>query len=143
MVINAAMFQSISLVVGILSLHLIHKEAPERVPKFIRILAFTYPAKAFGMGNLVPKEVNKDANINKIHAAEDETTVKANEPPVHIDVAVESLLKELRIITRKIEEKEEESLISSEWKLLAKLVDRVLFCICLFSFILLIIVNLT
>ena len=142
MVINAAMLQSISLVVGILSLHLIHKEAPERVPKFIRVLAFTCLAKAFGMGKLVPKDVNKDSCTNKIHAVENITIDKTSDQP-KCDESVELLLKEIRIITQKIEENEEESVISSEWKLLAKLVDRVLFCICLVSFVILIIANLS
>ena len=121
-----------------MSIHLIHKESTERVPKIIRCIAFGCLAKVFGMKHLVPArtyDIKPVASQRKtITSHENKDDFEKN--PSSVDILV-SLLDEMRIITRKINGNDEECQAALEWKLLAKLLDRVLFYICLISFIIL------
>ena len=135
-VINAKLLQSISLIGGIISIHLIHKESSKPVPKFIRLFALNGLAKFFGLEKSVPQKINqiRPDDTNPKTAESNEKTDNRNSS-LNVDNILVNVLEEIKGIKGKMEERDEESVIASEWKLLAKLLDRVLFYICLISFI--------
>ena len=131
------MMSTISLIVTIITINISFRKSPVRIPRFIRITALRGLAKLLLGRKVAPCEDELNATNNGAERMQQNLTTKELDiPNAHQKIKpkesemnedMSAILRELKIITRHLREKEKEDEISSEWKLLSKVIDRLLF----------------
>ena len=126
---------TVSLLGAVVSIYFSTSDFPSRVPQFVRRVAFQNLAKMICMDTTASKEENRlqcqelplCKNVEIVHQVEE---TRCNET---VDVLL-SIQNAMKSIEKKLSDKEKDSLIMLEWKLLSKVIDRILFFFCLIIF---------
>ena len=129
---------TISLISAILTVNLDNMSDVMRIPRLVRTVAFKYLARVFCLTKEVPGADDWACSVAKVHPQNSNstdvtslTTVVDATTKTPLGTELHELLVELRKITSYIDEKESVARKCDEWKLLAKVIDRCLFWICL------------
>ena len=121
---------SISIIVSICTVIIDSHSSATRLPRWLRFIAFTFLARLFCLSSEVP-EVTEESivkpNVSEKNAL---TGIKNELSPMEEDI--KNILQELNVITNFMREQKVENSISEEWKLFAKIIDRLMFWLCLF-----------
>lgn len=131
----------ISLLTSMISVYISNKGAEHPVPRIIRLLFLTKLARILCV-------------TSQDHVTAPSTNQVATEPEVisitrpnskeklrkEMERSENGVLTELQKITSYMEKKEEEEAVTEEWKLLAKVIDRLLFWLFTLAFVIFIIV---
>ena len=137
LVVLVMVLSAISLIGAILCIHLTFKQTPTRVPRFIRVVAFHGLAKVLLLAKVVPDDETHTEKID--HGGKPGMEQEVDSTESDLKMGMELVVKELRFITQQMRLRDEEDARSSEWKLLAKIVDRLLFWICFIASLIVII----
>lgn len=136
---------TISVVTSMLTTYLHFKGSATRAPQFIRFIAFKVLAQIVFLSEEV-KSVQESLTSTKINAelvnqSQKEPEMKRNDAIKPIsNPELKAILDRLIMISELMKSQKSDEAVMDEWKLLAKIVDRVFFWISLIVLIVIIIV---
>ena len=126
---------TISVVSSMLTTYLHFKGSAVRAPKWLRKLSFKILAKIVFLtceANIMLDNADEDIvksfnnDVNKFNAAEGlETKLKLDKEKTSTELG--AILKELMMIRKCMQDQKDEEIVMNEWKLLAKILDRMFF----------------
>ena len=119
---------TLSLLGAMLSTYFNYKSASTPIPSTLRLFVFNGLAKFFF---IKPTAYQNDIEKSKLMNLDDTD----EDCPLSKNSELRAIVKELKLITTILAEKEKEDLVLSEWKLLAKIVDRFLFLVAVIIFL--------
>ena len=119
---------TLSLLGAMLSTYFNYKSASTPIPSALRLFVFNGLAKFFFIKPIAHQnDMEKSKPMNRDDTTEDCPLIK--------DTELRAIVNELKLITNSLAEKGNDDLVLSEWKLLAKIVDRFLFLVAVIIFL--------
>ena len=124
MVMFVMVMATVSLLVGMLAVYIDGQCSDVTMPGWLRVVV-----RKFAQLYRLPGA--NQAPVRSVHASAVELTVSEAKQPQGISSEINDVLCELRFITNRLKSKDKDEEKQSQWKLLAVVVDRTLFWICI------------
>ena len=131
MVMFVMVMASISLLIAMFTVYLDNLDADVTMPSWVRVVALRGLARLYCLHSTDNAIANVNDCVDEKVVRKDNAGVKPNVNVTSADASV--VVRELRTITSLMKARVCEAKAQDEWKVLAKVVDRTLFWLCLLA----------
>ena len=137
MVLFVMLMSGVSLLTAMLTVYLDNQSGSSSVPRPIRFIFFHVIARLLCMRDVTRESIVKP-EVFPVGPKLDNEAENGNVSLIELDLKanltnLDAILRELRVITSQVRAAETRDAQQEDWKMLARVIDRILFCICLIA----------